>query len=78
MNKLTHLEYFNKVIEELESMDYPNMIVEFDTIQVARSMTNTIIIFKSLDLSYRRCAITIWALTMTEQIIPSTKDQVRH
>ena len=74
----TLLEYTDAVHKELESLSYSEMVYDFNPIQVAHSMSGTIFIFYKANLSHRLCALTIWGATMTYQVIPSAKEQVKH
>ena len=74
----TLLEYIDEVHKELESLSYPEMILDFRPEDVARPMTGTILIFYGARLSHRICALTIWGMTMHYQVMPSIKEQVKH
>lgn len=72
------LAYQMKVMDELESFDYPSMVVEFYPEDVARSICKTVDIFFRGGESFRICAITIWSLTLNYQIIPLVNSGTKH
>lgn len=65
--------YQDKVFEILESFHYPEMVEFYEAECVAHTLAKTIQQCYTRDLSYRICAILIWSLTMTEKIIPESK-----
>lgn len=72
------INYQERVFSYLEYIGYPDLVIEFEPRDVARSISNAVKIFMKSGGSVRMCAITIFSLTMTEQIIPKAKEQVKH
>lgn len=75
---MTTTEYLDRVTDILETFDYPNMILEFSPEPVALAIANTVAICKTLGESPMMCAIIIWSMTMTQQIIPNAQKAVKH
>lgn len=72
MNK-TEIEYNDKVLEYLEEIGYPDLILEWEPDSVAKTISKCIRRHYELGVSHRKCAIVIWSLTMTMKIIPAAK-----
>jgi len=75
---MTAVEYTNKVHEMLESFGYPELVEEFDPVDVACSMVHAIATFYQSGFSYRMCAITIWQATLVYQVMPSMDERIKH
>lgn len=71
-------KYADQVENYLEYLGYPELVMEFEPESVARSMANAEITFWSFGLSFRICALTIFGLTMEYQILPLTRNAMRH
>ena len=71
-------EYNEKVLDYLEYLEFDEMILEFEPADVARSIFSAASIFYMMGLSFRKCALSIYGLTMTYQIMPSIKGQKVH
>ena len=67
MSSLTN--YNDAVIDYLEYIGYPYYVADFNTNDVARSVTNSIVRFWQLKISPRMAAISIFALTMELQVM---------
>ena len=70
--------YFNNVMSYCEELDYPSLVLMFEPEDVAKSMSRTMIICNLAGISVRMCALLIYGLTMTQQIIPYAQEQVKH
>jgi len=69
MTKLTFPEYQEKVFDYLEYLGYPAYVIGFDPNDVAKSMAGACISMFALETSYRMCAIVIFSLTLTMQVM---------
>lgn len=72
------LDYCFSIFRTLESFHYPDLIMEFDEDDVARSLASIIRISHSLNISPKLCAVCIWSLTMNEQVIPLARESTKH
>ena len=63
-------EYSNKVLDYLEYLNYPDMVLDFEPLDVAISNGSCIAMNYRLGISYRMCALIIFSLTMECQVIP--------
>jgi hypothetical protein len=70
--------YMDQVFNILESFDYPSLIETYEIEQVARSMNRTINVMFNMNVSAMKCAVIIWALTMTLQVMPGAANAVKH
>lgn len=70
--------YSELVFSYLEDIGYPELVTEFSSESVAKSIAGSIKAFYAQDISPRMCAICIWGMTMRLQIIPDAKNQVKH
>jgi hypothetical protein len=70
--------YITQVLEYLETLDYPDMIQEFDEGDVALSMSGAMQSCYTRQMSYRMCALIIWSATLQYQIMPRTTNVVKH
>lgn len=71
-------EYFDRVFDYLEYLEYPELVVEFNPTDVARSLARTIDASESIGLTYRMCALVIFSLTWNMQILPLIKESTKH
>ncbi len=78
MNPLTVTDYMENVLQILESFHYDEMVIEYDARDVTVSITATIITNYFMGISPMMTAIIIWSLTLNLQIIPDTRDMVKH
>lgn len=70
--------YIHDVFDILESFNYPELVLEFDPEDVAKSVGKTMSKMYYLGVSRRFCAIIIWSITMNYHIISQTEGQVKH
>ena len=70
--------YMDQVFAILETFDYPGLIETYEIEQVARSMNRTINVMFNMNVSAMKCAIIIWALTMTLQVMPGAAHATKH
>jgi len=72
------MRFVDSVLEELERLEYPELVLEYAPEDVARSTARTIEMCYKLHISPRMTAIIIWLLTMEMQIIASSREMVKH
>ena len=72
-----YLAYMDQVFEKLVWLDYPELVLGFDIIDVAMSLEGAIHTFFTMGISPRMAAICIWALTMNEQVIPQADQMTK-
>lgn len=70
--------FFDKVIHELERMNYPELVLTFHSKDVSKSLAGAIIKSYLLGTSPIMTAIIIWSLTMNMQVIPGTNRMVKN
>ena len=70
---MTRTEYIDKVFEVLESFDYPNLIVSYNEMDVAHTLSSTIWTCRLEGISPIMCAIIIWSLTLNLKVIPDAR-----
>lgn len=63
-------EYLQKVFRYLEYLEYPELVQEFDTREVARALYQSIVLAHYSGISHRTCALGIYGATWTYQIVP--------
>ena len=73
-----YLAYMDQVFEKLVWLDYPELVLGFDIIDVAMSLEGSIHTFFTMGISPRMAAICIWALTMNEQVIPQADQMTKN
>lgn len=66
--EMTHEEYQEKVLDYLEYIGYPELVNYFEAEDVAESLAKTIARLYILNISFRKCAIVIFSLTMEYQV----------
>jgi hypothetical protein len=71
--KDTFVEYNDKVMDYLEYLYYPELVIYWKPEDVAQSIHNCMIRLYALDISYRMCAILIFSATMNYKVIPSAE-----
>lgn len=71
-------EYQDKVLEILETFDYPALVIEYETMDVSQSLVGTILTNYIMGISPMMTAIIIWSLTLNYQVIPDTQKMVKH
>lgn len=71
--QMTLMEFTDKVHNELETFDYPEMVDMFAEENVAKSMSTVIVDSYRRGLSYRMCAVIIWSMTMNYQVMQGTR-----
>lgn len=73
------LEVFNeKVFEKLEYINYPELVVCFETHGVVRCIAHTITECFRFNLSPMKTACIIYGCTWEYQIVPMAKGMVKH
>jgi len=70
--------YCESVLDYLEFLGYDKLIAEFDELDVAQSMIESIGIFYAARFSYRMCALVIYGLTWQYQILPRLSNATKH
>lgn len=71
-------EYTMKVLDKLEYINYPDIVMGYEPESVTKAIHCTIMACYESDLSSTMCACLIYGMTWTIQIVPSTKEMVRH
>ena len=67
---IPHKEYCDRVIDYLDYIGYDMLVMEFEPTQVAMAINNTAASFHEYLQSPRICALTIFGLTWTMQVVP--------
>ena len=63
-------EYHELVFNYLEEIGYPEMILEFNEIEVAKSLAFAICMYHARGISWRMAACSIFGMTWETQIVP--------
>lgn len=77
-NPEEYIAFLERVEEILESFDYPEMVMGFDELAVATSMSKTTFTFYCAGESAMMCAICIWSFTLQHQVIPAAAQATKH
>ena len=70
--------YCDKVFDYMEYLGIPELIVDFDMTDVAKSFNTVLIAGYIRNITVRMCAIIIYSLTMNYHVIPASKREVKH
>jgi len=70
------IEYQKQVLNYLEYLGYPEYVVTFNPNDVALSMARTCLAFYKMGNSVRMCAIVIFSLTLTMQLMNYDKTSI--
>jgi len=65
----TQVEYHEEVLYYLEYLGYPDIVLGFEPIDVARSIASVVNIFRNEDVSVRFVALLIFGMTMNTQVM---------